>query len=60
VRRLDAKAAKAAGQLVKIARRNPQASYLGKSMSQVVDTAASAARSCGLRSAAGRLKRSSP
>jgi hypothetical protein len=56
VKRLDAKAAKPAGQLVKIARRNPQASYLGKSMSQVVDAAASAATSCGLRDTARRLK----
>jgi hypothetical protein len=52
---LDAKAARAAGQLVRITRRNPQASYLGKSMSQVVDTAKSAATSCGLRETARRL-----
>jgi hypothetical protein len=55
VRRLDARAAGAAAQLAKIARRNPQASYLGKSMSQVVDTAKSAATSCGLRTTARRL-----
>jgi hypothetical protein len=60
VRRLDAKAARPAGQLVKIARRNAQASYLGKSMSQVVDTTASAATSCGLRATARRLKGTSP
>jgi hypothetical protein len=54
-RALDAKAARAAAQLERIARRNPQASYLGKSMSQVVDTARSAAVSCGLRTTARRL-----
>jgi hypothetical protein len=55
VRTLDAKAARAAGQLVRIERRDPQAAYLGKSMSQVVDTAKSAATSCGLRETARRL-----
>jgi hypothetical protein len=55
VRQLDAKAARAAGQLVRIARRDPQAAYLGKSMSQVVDTAKSAAASCGLSDTARRL-----
>lgn len=56
LRRLDRRALPFAGRLVALARREPQAVYLGSSMAALVQTQRSAAAACHLIRTARRLR----